>query len=120
MTWDPFARPKPMIAAARVVRNLTDDEEGDEIMPKGIYDRKPRGDQEEPANDAAKPMRAVRKPRAEGKGHRVVRVSPKPATGRFEVALDLHAGAVTINASAGSLTLAPDEIAALFAFLARR
>jgi hypothetical protein len=40
--------------------------------------------------------------------------------GRFDVALDLRAGAVTINAQGGSLTLAPDEVLALFAFLGRR
>lgn len=107
-------------AGARVVRLLTDDEEGEQIMPKGIYDRSAARKPAQPVHEAAaEPSKKKR----EGKGvrtTRVARVAPEPAKGRFEVALDLRGGAVTINAASGSLTLAPDEVSALFAFLGRR
>lgn len=109
---------------ARVVRLCEDDDEGEAIMPKGVYDRstsKPRGEPKA-ANDPI-PAPAPKKP-AKARAAAVVRHSPRPVPdapqSRFEVALDLRKGAVTINATNGSLTLQPDEIAALFAFLGRR
>lgn len=133
------ALPKP--GQGRIVRLLTDDEEeGDEQdhgaptpflafahdgeavisrrkrepkMPKGVYERKPRG---EASNDAAPtPQKRRRKARA----LTVVKAKGNGAA-PFAVALDLRAGAVTINAANGSLTLAPDEVLALFAFIGRR
>jgi hypothetical protein len=38
----------------------------------------------------------------------------------FQVAVDLRGGSVTVNAANGSLKLEPDEVIALFGFLARR
>jgi hypothetical protein len=144
MTWDPFAKPKLAAAPVSTVHRLRDDDERDpdrdptdaeELpylvsdsmgnpritrqrkleppMPKGIYDRKPK---EVIEGEPAKPPRKAKAKRAaivatNGSGQ-------KPAP--FSVALDLRAGAVTINASAGSLTLAPDEVMALFAFIGRR
>jgi hypothetical protein len=139
-----------MAAPARRVRNLTDDEpDNDEPtqpdippfvapdakgdlrvtklpkreprMPKGIYDRsKPRAPKDDAANDAAKPATKARKPRALAVVAKVAKAIVAPAGARFDVSVDLRGGAVTINAQAGSLTLAPDEVLALFAFLGRR
>lgn len=143
MTWDPLGPRPKIMAAGRVVRNLTDDDEdgeedgtrpevhpfvaadanGDLIvsrrkkMPKGVYDRKPKT--ETAAEAPAKPKKRGRKPRTALVVPKVAGAAPN-GSGRFDVALDLRAGAVTINAMAGSLTLAPDEVLALFAFLGRR
>lgn len=90
-------------------------------MPKGIYDRKPREAGDEAANDApAKPAKRGRKARALAVVPKVARNAVTGSKGRFDVSVDLRGGAVTINAQSGSLTLAPDEVLALFAFLGRR
>lgn len=89
-----------------------------EKMPKGIYPRKPKDG--ETANDAAPPREKKRRkaralavvPRAKANGAGAV--APLGAS------LDLRTGAVTINAQAGSLALAADEVLALFAFLRGR
>lgn len=89
-------------------------------MPKGIYDRTKAAaaTTQPPANDAA-PTRAKkkRKPRA-------MAVVPggkhADSAKRFDVSLDLRAGAVTITATNGALTLAADEVLALFAFVRGR
>jgi hypothetical protein len=147
VSWDPFTKPKLSAAPARIVRNLTDDDEpqngtqpeitpfvagdvnGDLIvtrgdnMPKGQYDRsksKPRGDAATPAQASAGD--AQPKKRAKRVNGAVV-AAKAPQTGAarpFQVAVDLRLGSVTINAAAGSLALAADEVLALFAFMARR
>src|SRR5690348_14305943 len=109
--------PPPAMKAEGRVHRLSDDEEGEATMPRGVYDRKAKTASEPPANDAAQPRQkrayrkradvVVAKPKANGEGSK----------GRFDVSLDLRGGAVTINAANGSLTLAPDEVLALFGFL---
>jgi hypothetical protein len=92
-----------------------------EAMPKGVYDRsksKPRTD--ESANDAAPPrQKKPRKARALAVVPKV-KVNGANAVAPFGASLDLRSGAVTINASAGSLALAPDEVMALLGFLRGR
>lgn len=86
-------------------------------MPKGIYERKPK----DAANDAAPEVKKRgRKPRTLAVVPKVAKPNGAAPGGRFDVSVDLRVGAVTINAQSGSLTLAPDEVLALFAFMARR
>lgn len=86
-------------------------------MPRGVYNRKPR----DAANDAApEAKKRGRKPRTLAVAPEVAKPNGKAPGGRFDVSVDLRKGAVTINALAGSLTLAPDEVLALFAFIAGR
>lgn len=86
-------------------------------MPRGVYDRKSK--EAEAPEATAKPQKRAYKKRATA----VVPEQPKPrangAAPRFDVSLDLRGGAVTINAANGSLTLSPDEVLALFAFMRR-
>jgi hypothetical protein len=93
----------------------------EEVMPKGQYDRsksKPRG---EANNDAAPaPAKATRKPRSAALVPKVAKPSVNAPAGRFDVAVDIRSGAVTINAASGSLSLLRDEVLALFAFLGAR
>lgn len=109
----------PAIKAEGRIHRLRDDEEGDAIMPKGHYERKPKDAAPEPANDAA----PLRQKRAYRKKAEVVAVKVKPngahALSAFGASLDLRSGAVTINAASGSLSLAPDEVLALLGFLRR-
>lgn len=99
------------------VHRLSDDEEGESTMPRGVYDRTKKAATEQSANDAAQP----RQKRAYRKKGAVVKAEPKVngahAVAPFGASLDLRSGAVTINASAGSLALAPDEVLALLGFL---
>jgi hypothetical protein len=149
MTWDPFAPPKPITARGRIERRLTDDEDdppdnkpdivpylagsatGDVIandaaktgrrrMPKGVYDRSKRAAAATGLEAPPAPRKPGPKPRAAIAAAKVAAPSVKSVQGRFDVSLDLRQGAVTINAASGSLTLQPDEVAALFAFLGRR
>lgn len=109
--------------ARRIVRLCEDDEEGGK-MPKGVYDRSKAAPRRAPAEPASPMLAELPKAPKKRKARRTAIVVPirkgVEAAPRFEVALDLRKGAVTINAAAGSLTLAADEIAALFAFLGRR
>lgn len=115
-----LALPKvPSVKAEGRVHRLDDDKEGEAIMPKGHYERKPKGTTPEPANDPA----PTRKKRAYRKKAELVAVKPKTngahAVAAFGASLDLRSGAVTINAASGSLSLAPDEVMALLGFLRR-
>lgn len=93
-------------------------------MPKGQYDRT-----KAKARDAAAPGEpgsepAPKKRRKQRRKARASAVVPVPAPNgeakRFDVSLDLRGGAVTIHAANGSLTLAPDEVGALFGFMRGR
>jgi hypothetical protein len=115
-----LALPKPPTTKGEGrVHRIRDDEEGEAIMPKGHYERKPKDAAPIPANDPAPPpqKRAYRKKAA------IVAVRPKAngahAVAAFGASLDLRSGAVTINAASGSLSLAPDEVLALLGFLRR-
>lgn len=92
-------------------------------MPKGQYDRskaKARGG-DEPANDTpAAPAKKPKKARSTAVVPKVAKTNGEGSTGRFDVAVNLRSGGVTINASGGSLALARDEVLALFAFLGGR
>src|SRR5690348_5725418 len=95
--WGPVPKARP--SGGRVVRLCKDDEEGEAIMPKGVYERKPRGDDAPAANDAPA------QPRKRGRKARALAVVPEAAAARvngskdrFDVSLDLRGGAVTINA----------------------
>jgi hypothetical protein len=93
----------------------------EEAMPKGIYERKPRKSTPEAANGGGvQPRKPCRKARAVAVVPKIAAPRVNGSTGRFDVSLDLRGGAVTINAASGSLTLTPDEVLALFAFLGRR
>lgn len=120
---DEKGNPKPQITPflARDAKGDLITAKGSAAMPKGIYKRKAKTDAgaEPTANDGArKPQKRTQKRRA---GRAVVPApAPSQQQNRFDVSLDLRAGAVTINAQGGSLTLAPHEVLALFAFLGRR
>jgi hypothetical protein len=87
-------------------------------MPKGIYQRKPKA---EASNDAPPAVKKQgRKPRTLAVVPKVAKTNGNGSAARFDVSLDLRGGAVTINAARGSLTLAPDEVLALFAFIGKR
>lgn len=108
--------PKGAIAA----RRARHEQQQEEAMPRGVYDRTKRNETAA-ANDAPT-TKKPRKPRKARAGAMVPSSSPPPAqlTGRFDVSLDLRGGAVTIHATNGALTLAPDEVAALFTFMRGR
>jgi hypothetical protein len=115
--------PKP-----NIIPFVTADAEGNVLtakgsaMPKGQYDRskaKPR----KGATDEAAPPEPAKRPRKPRTIHAVAKVAATKevsSKGRFDVSLDLRGGAVTINAAAGSLTLSPDEVLALFGFMRGR
>lgn len=120
----------PFIAAGSRGEVLTAKES---LMPKGQYDRskaKPRG------SAAAAPTSILAggttAPPAKEKGGRKRKgtavaaraaraAAPVPILpGRFDVAVDLRGGGVTITASEGSLKLTRGELLAIFAFLTGR
>ena len=110
-----------------IVPFLTADAKGNVLtakgsaMPKGVYQRQPKaGALAAAAPPVSKPPKKARKartlpavttPRAPAHGR---------SDGRFELAVDLRSGGITINAANGSLVLQPDEVTALFGLLARR
>ena len=100
-------------------------------MPRGIYPRKPREPKQKAEaadNKQRQTPEAAPAQRRKRAAPRRAKPLPVPAArpglvarpDRFEVSLDLRAGAVTIHAQKGSLSLAPDEVLAFLAFLGRR
>lgn len=111
------ATPPKGPSGGRVVRLCRDDEE--DAMPRGVYDRSRKGEAKPASEAPAQPQKRAYKRKSAA-------VVPKGATSgevgtkaRFDVSLDLRAGAVTINAANGALTLAPDEVLALLSFFRR-
>lgn len=100
------------------------------IMPKGVYDRSKAKPRSGPTPGAVAPLApipaaAATKKRAKKPGSAVARAraaAPAPVgqASRFDVAVDLRVGAVTVNAKNGSLKLERDEVLALFGFMAGR